>query len=397
MSSRIRSWKLKKNIWKFYLYRVFSSLIFAIPIYVLFLQENGLSMTQIMILQSVYSATIMFAVVPSGILADYIGRKKIIVVNAVLFMISWFIYASSYSFTGFFISEVIMALSSAMWMASGTAFFYDSLRELGKEGEFKKLFGTVVSINSVFWGITALIGGYVATKSLRIPFWMTAIALFFAMLISFSFVETKKYKHADKKYFAHLMEASKFALNHPKIKLLIIYSSINYALVFTVYILYQPYLKAVGISLVYFGWIFFTMNILAAFGSKMAYKIENYLGEKKILIYLLVINIICFLGMTQEFLIVGAIFPIIIFFRGGIFEPVLTDYMNKHIESYHRATVLSLSTLVTQLLATAMAPFLGWIVDAYSLKSAFLISAIILTINLFILIGALTIINRRKG
>ncbi|OIO61611.1 hypothetical protein COY26_02965 [Candidatus Woesearchaeota archaeon CG_4_10_14_0_2_um_filter_33_10] len=397
MSSRIRSWKLKKNIWKFYLYRVFSSLIFAIPIYVLFLQENGLSMTQIMILQSVYSATIMFAVVPSGILADYIGRKKIIVVNAVLFMISWFIYASSYSFTGFFISEVIMALSSAMWMASGTAFFYDSLRELGKEGEFKKLFGTVVSINSVFWGIAALIGGYVATKSLRIPFWMTAIALFFAMLISFSFVETKKYKHADKKYFAHLMEASKFALNHPKIKLLIIYSSINYALVFTVYILYQPYLKAVGISLVYFGWIFFTMNILAAFGSKMAYKIENYLGEKKILIYLLVINIICFLGMTQEFLIVGAIFPIIIFFRGGIFEPVLTDYMNKHIESYHRATVLSLSTLVTQLLATAMAPFLGWIVDAYSLKSAFLISAIILTINLFILIGALTIINRRKG
>ncbi len=397
MLSKIRSWKLKNNIWKFYLYRVFSSLIFAIPIYVLFLQENGLSMTQIMILQSVYSATIMLAVVPSGILADYIGRKKVLVFNSVLFMTAWFVYASSYSFTGFFISEVIMALASAMWMASGTAFFYDSLRELGKEGEFKKLFGNVVSINSVFWGIAALIGGYAATKSLRIPFWMTAIALFFAMLISFSFIETKKYKHADKKYFAHLMEASKFALNHPKIRLLIIYSSINYAIVFTAYILYQPYLKTIGIPLVYFGGIFFVMNILGAFGSKIAHKIENYLGEKKILIYLLVINILCFLGMTREFLIVGVIFPIIIFFRGGIFEPVLSDYMNKHIESHHRATVLSLGTLVTQLFATAMAPFLGWIIDAYSLKSAFLISAVILTINLFILISALTIINRRKG
>jgi MFS family permease len=396
MLSRIRSWKLKNNILKFYLYRVFSSLIFAMPIYVLFLQENGLNMTQIMILQSVYSATIMLAVVPSGILADYIGRKKVLIFNSVLFMIAWFVYASSYSFTGFLISEVIMALSTAMWMASGTAFFYDSLRELGKEGEFKKLFGNVVSINSAFLGIAALIGGYVATKSLRIPFWMTAVALFFAMLVSFSFTETKKYKHADKKYFAHLMEASKFALNHPKIRLLIIYSSINYAIVFTACVLYQPYLKVVGIPLVYFGLVFFAMNILAAFGSKMAYKIEGYLGEKKILIYLLVINIICFLGMTQEFLIVGAIFPIIIFFRGGIFEPVVTDYMNKHIESHHRATVLSLNTLVTQLLATVMAPFLGWIVDAYSLRSAFLISAVILAINLFILIGALTIINRRK-
>lgn len=397
MLSRIRSWKLKNNIWKFYLYRVFSSLIFVIPIYVLFLQENGLSMIQIMILQSVYSATIMLAVVPSGILADYIGRKKVLVSNAVLFMIAWFVYANSYSFTGFFISEVIMALASAMWMASGTAFFYDSLRELGKEGEFKKLFGNVVSINSVFWGVAALIGGYAATKSLRIPFWMTAIALFFAMLISFSFTETKKYKHEDKKYFAHLMEASKFALNHPKIKLLIIYSSISYATIFSVFILYQPYLKTIGIPLVYFGLIFFAMNIFCAFGSKMAYKIENYLGEKKILIYLLVITILCFLGMTQEFLIVGAIFPIIIFFRGGIFEPVITDYLNKHIESHHRATVLSLNTLVMQLLATAIAPFIGLMVDAYSLRVAFLISAVILTINLFILIGALTMINRRKG
>jgi len=397
MLSRIRSWKLKNNILKFYLYRVFSSLIFAMPIYVLFLQENGLSMTQIMILQSVYSATIMLAVVPSGILADYIGRKKVLIFNSVLFMIAWFVYASSYSFTGFFISEVIMALSTAMWMASGTAFFYDSLKELGREGEFKKLFGNVVSINSVFWGIAALIGGYVATKSLRIPFLMTAIALFFAILVSFSFTETKKYKHAEKKYFAHLMEASKFALNHPKIRLLIIYSSINYAIVFTAYVLYQPYLKTVGIPLVYFGFVFFAMNILAAFGSKMAYKIEKYLGENKILIYLLVINILCFLGMTQEFLIVGAIFPIIIFFRGGIFEPVVTDYMNKRIESHHRATVLSLNTLVTQLLATVMAPFLGWVVDAYSLSAAFLISALILTINLFILIGSFTIINRGKG
>ncbi len=95
--------------------------------------------------------------------------------------------------------------------------------------------------------------------------------------------------------------------------------------------------------------------------------------------------------------VIGFAFPIIIFFRGGIFEPVLSDYMNKHIESHHRATVLSLSTLAAQLLATAMAPFIGWMVDAYSLRAAFLISAVILTINLFILIGALTMINRRKG
>ena len=79
MLSKVRKQKLEQNIWKFYLYRVFCSMTLIAPIYVLFLMENGLSMAQIMILQSIYTALFMLLVVPSGIVADYIGRKKITV------------------------------------------------------------------------------------------------------------------------------------------------------------------------------------------------------------------------------------------------------------------------------------------------------------------------------
>jgi len=44
------------------------------------------------------------------------------------------IYSSSYSFTGFLIAEIVMAIATAMWKASGNSFFYDTLRELDKEG-----------------------------------------------------------------------------------------------------------------------------------------------------------------------------------------------------------------------------------------------------------------------
>ena len=85
MLSKIRKRNLEKNVWKFYLYRLFCSLVFISPIFVLFYQENGLSMTQIMILQSVYTGVIMLTIVPFGILADYIGRKKVLVANAIFY------------------------------------------------------------------------------------------------------------------------------------------------------------------------------------------------------------------------------------------------------------------------------------------------------------------------
>lgn len=396
MLSEIRKKKLESNIWKFYLYRVFSSLTFIGPIFVLFYQENGLSMTQVMILQAIYTGTIMLMVIPAGIAADYIGRKKVLIANAVLYTLGWALFALSHSFIGFLIAEITVALSAAMWMASGTAFFYDTLRELDREGSYKRLFGKVVGINNAMWAIAALIGGYIATYSLRLPFWASVITVFFSILITLSFTETREYKHGDKHYFAHLKEASKFAAQHPRIRLFIIYSAIFVSIFFTCFMLYQPYLKSISIPLVYFGWIYFAMNMLAAFGSRFAYKFEELLGERNILIFLLVIAISCIFGMSKGFMILGVIFPILLFFTIGIFEPVMSDYINKHTESRHRATVISLQELIMRLFSSIIAPFFGWMVDFWSLATAFKAAVIILIVNLFILIGVFTIIRRRE-
>ena len=397
MLSKIRKQKLEKNIWKFYLYRVFASIMFITPIFVLFYQENGLNMTQVMILQSVYTAGVMLAVIPAGIIADYIGRKKVLIANAVFFVLAWALFARSYGFVGFLIAEIVISLSSAMWMASGNAFFYDNLRELKQEGSFKKLYGNVIGINYLTWGVSALIGGYIAAGySFRITYWWTALIAVFALLITFSFTDTEKYKHGDKHYFSHLKDAAKFAENHPRVRLFMVYTAIIFTIVFVGYIFYQPYFESIKIPLVYFGWIYFGMNLLAAAGSKISHRIENFLGERKILILVLITLIISFLGMAKGLIVLGAVFPILISFSVGVFDPVITDYMNKHIESYHRATVLSLHTLLTNVFATVAAPFFGWIVDFWSLKQAYVMACFILIIDLVILIVAFTFIKRME-
>ena len=49
------------------------------PIVVPFYESNGLSMKDIMILQAVYSIAIVVLEIPSGYLADVIGRRKTLI------------------------------------------------------------------------------------------------------------------------------------------------------------------------------------------------------------------------------------------------------------------------------------------------------------------------------
>ncbi|PIS13588.1 MAG: hypothetical protein COT67_00965 [Candidatus Tagabacteria bacterium CG09_land_8_20_14_0_10_41_14] len=51
--------KLRSNIWKFYLHEIFAGMFFSIPVIVLFWQNNGLSLTQVMILQSIFAVTVV--------------------------------------------------------------------------------------------------------------------------------------------------------------------------------------------------------------------------------------------------------------------------------------------------------------------------------------------------
>ena len=63
------------NIWKLYVIKGLKWFMIVMPIVVLFFQENGLNLKEVMILQGIYSFMVAAMEIPSGYLADVFGRK----------------------------------------------------------------------------------------------------------------------------------------------------------------------------------------------------------------------------------------------------------------------------------------------------------------------------------
>jgi MFS family permease len=305
------------------------------------------------------------------------------------------IIATSNTYIMFIIAYIFFGLSSAMWAASGTPFFFDNLRELDREKDFKKLFGNVTAINYIIGGFGAFAGAYIATFSMRWTFWATAAAMAIASIVALTFTETKPYKHGDKRYINHLKDAVRFASRHPRVRMLIIFSAIFWGAMFSVYMLYQPYFNSLGIPLVYFGVIYLILFILGGLSAKATHMIEKHLSENDILFLVGVFSLVSILSMMFNVLIIGIIATIIMFVIWGIFETVIADYIHKHVESHHRSTVHSLNMLSSELVMTVLAPFVGWLVDFWSLTTAFMFSGGLLAANLVILTIALSIAKRK--
>ena len=80
------------------------------PIIVLFYQENGLSLRDVLTLQAIYSIAIIVLEIPSGYLADVWGRKNTIILGAILGTLGFAVYSFSYGFLGFLIAELILGI-----------------------------------------------------------------------------------------------------------------------------------------------------------------------------------------------------------------------------------------------------------------------------------------------
>src|SRR3989338_8027981 len=91
--------KYKSNIWKSYVVEFFKSLHFfsgvLIPFFTLW---GGITFAQVMFLQALFTFSRFLFEIPTGAIADYIGRKTSVAIGMAITAVAALVYASTPSF-----------------------------------------------------------------------------------------------------------------------------------------------------------------------------------------------------------------------------------------------------------------------------------------------------------
>lgn len=343
------------------------------PIIVLFFQDNGLSMTQIFWLKSVYSMGMLTMEIPSGYFGDVLGRKKTLIVGTLLTTAGFSLYSFSYGFWQFLVAEFVLGIGQSFISGSDSAMLFDSLKSEKRDKDYIKFEGRVTSVGNFSEAIAGILGGLIATISLRIPFICQAVVSALAIPAAFTLVEPSYSLSKRAAGFNDILKVIKLSLHkHKKLRNFIFFSSLAGAATLTFAWFVQPFLIDVGIPVVLFGLIWTFLNLTVGTSSIFAYRIERNFTQKQTS-GLITFSIGILFILTGLFISKWGLILLFVFYMvRGVATPVFKDYVHVMIESEYRATVLSLRNMIIRIIFAITGPILGWITDNYSLKSGYL-------------------------
>lgn len=368
---------------KIYAIASIGEMIFIVPILMVFLRKMGLSLFELLLLQTIYSITLTIFEFPSGVFADLFGRKKALLIFFSLWIFGLSIYCLGTTFQMFAIAESLLGIGTAFLSGTLTALVYDILKEYGRVGEATKIFGNIQAL-TIYSSLTAfIIGGFIATIDLRLPFWFTLITF----LIGTAICSTLREPRLESKvpnytsFIVHVKKSIDTLRNDLHLSILIFITAFLGCLFTVSFWIWQPYLQDIGVSIEFFGIIYGVNSITTALAANLAYKIELLLDEKKLLVIFPTILSFSFIGL-------GLCPPIIIAIiliqlqqiTKGVLNPILTKYINMLTQSEIRATIFSLLGLLTRLQFAILSPFIGFLADTTSLTFALIVCGIFVLI-----------------
>lgn len=375
--------QMSKNISKYFTFKFFDMFALFLPYIVFYYQTLGFSLGQIAILQSVMAITLFIVEIPSGYITDRFGRKNSMIISVIFQISSLSILYLSNLFFMFIIAHVLLGLSRAFLSGSDSAFLYDSLINIKREKEYKKIEGRAHFFGEIGVILASLLAILVIEFGLKETILVTIFVQLIVFLVVISFVEPKiMNKIAEyesiRKEFKSIGNIIKKSFNNKKLMFIFTYSFIIFGISNTIFVMSQPYFKATGLDLKMYGVAFALFSVIAGISSFYAHKIEHKLGVKGSLLMMPILLVLALMGSSIFFLWFGFIFILFREFVRGYSFPVIGDYTNIIAKSEERATVLSIGSMFSRLGLVFISTSIGFFSDNFGLQIVFFVTALIL-------------------
>jgi MFS family permease len=380
-------WK-SDNIALSYVYSFVSSFGLTDAIWMLYLARRGMSLVEIGLLESIFHVTSMFMEIPTGIVADRLGRKTSRLLSRVVAFVATLLMLASHDFPGFAFAFVLVALSYNLESGAGDALVYDSLVDAGREGEYMKVKGRQEIGYQAAQGLSIALGGTVATWSYELAYILTAGIHLLSFAMALGFKEPLAGRggiHGEGRgdpgsrsdpgrhggLAAHIVDSARVIRNNRGIFLHILFLETFSLFYTTLYFWFQTFLKSRG-------WLEWSIGLLLGLSATVAavmatqtHRVEARLGSRAIIglapfAALACFALIAFTGFEAFALVLLSALE-------GLLFVTFSDYINRLIPSESRATLLSFQAMVLSVMMIIFFPAIGALAGSKGYKVAFVV------------------------
>lgn len=381
------------NVPKFFATNALYNFMLFMPIWVIFLQEkHGLSLTEVTFVDFAFWITMAFTEVPTGAVADTIGRKASQLIGISLSMLALLLFAFAPTYPLLLVANSLWAVAITFISGADMAFFYDTLRELGRENEYPKLRGRLTALQFIATGVASGLGGLLAAWKIASPFWFTAVVLLLALIIASSFLEPTPEPDPDTGerigYMKTLRVTYTTIRKVPSLPHVLLYSNLlplpSAAIMIT---FIQPHAIEVGIPLASIGFLTFTLTIFRIIGSANAHNLVQRFGEWRWLTIAPVFIVAGVIALGAFNSLLGIALLSLTVFASAASRPLIEDIILRNSPASVRATILSVDNLIFRLMLAFTEPAAGIIGDTYNLSLTFIILGMAVGIALLVLIS----------
>jgi MFS family permease len=372
--SRTERRAYEANIWKLFLYTFLMDFQLWWPLWVVYLRETrGFSLTQVTVLDAPFWLVIVFAEVPTGAVADRWGRKWSLLLGAVSFSWAIVVFGLSSNYALILVSYLGWAVALTLQSGANSALLFDSLKALGREGDFERLTGSLFAVMSAAGLGGILLGApFAAATNLATPIVVSGLIAVFAAPVAFSMKEPPIAEHErSENYVGLLRDSVSLVRSRPAVLRMLVYAALIGVAAFAPVIFVQPFLRLHGVSIGNLGFLQTPNRVMTTAGALLAYRASALLGGRSLFAVLPAVMVAsyCLLGAWGSVYAYVAFLPIAA--MQGFSRPATGNYIHQRIPSGQRATILSFSQLLFSLALAPVEPALGFIADRWGLQRVF--------------------------
>ncbi len=376
---------------------------------VLFIQSRGLDLFQVGAAMGVYSLTIILLEVPTGGLADAIGRKRVAIIAYGCLAMASCAFLFAFSFPAMLTAFILYGAGRALSSGALDAWFVDALQKADPQVDLQPPLARAGTFTFLSLGIGTLIGSTipllfnglptdrdVVLTPLSMPF-VFAIALKIALLLlTVLLVKEEPVSTPGASWRRGLSDIPSiirtgFVLsrNNPTLLLLLGAASVSGFVLAGLEAFWQPNFASMlggseGKSL-FFGIIMGGNFLVGMLGSLLATPVSRHLKKR--------LGLVCAIfqgawGMAiillalQVYPVPAAIFFWLAYMNQGVLDSPHNTLLNREIPSEQRSSMLSISSLSGYIGAMIGSVGLGYIAEHVSISTAWMISGVVLVASL---------------